>query len=390
MLEKFPKLFRRPEILHDMVPYRFDAVPPVKLENWIRMNRMRLDTRTFTVPGFPYLLQLEPTNRCNLACPACPCGRNELDRPPQDMAFEQFRCLIDDMEPYLLFLLLWEWGEPFMNPELPQMIRYAADRGIQAVTSTNCHFLGDEDYVAEILRSGLSTLIVAVDSVSARTYDQYRQGGKVGRVVAGVEKLIALKRKLGSPTRINLRMVVMRQNELEIDSTRDFARSLGVDFFTVKSANPSCGSTYLDPQLVPEDPQLRRYAYQAGTFQRLASDHPCRRVWTMANIQSNGNVVPCCRDYDAKMKLGNFLERPFTEIWNGEAYRRLRQQVSQGKDRIAKCRDCDESFKLSAGGWFPELTEFGSDGRPERRYSVRNRLFQPRMRVLLNQLCRRI
>ena len=44
--------------------------------------------------------------------------------------------IVDEIEDYLLFLVMWEWGEPFLNPELPDMLRYASDKGIKTVTST--------------------------------------------------------------------------------------------------------------------------------------------------------------------------------------------------------------------------------------------------------------
>ncbi len=386
MLHHLPKLFRHPEILHDLVAYRFPSVPKVKFDNWVAMNRMLLDTRSFSVPAYPYLLQVEPTNRCNLACPLCPCGRGELERPPRDMKLSEFQGLIDDMEPYLLFLILWDWGEPFMNRELPAMIRYAADRGIQTVTSTNCHFLQDEEYVTAILRSGLTNLIVAVDSVSVSNYATYRQQGNVATVVSGVEQLVALKRRLGSKTRINLRMVVMRQNEHEVAATRDFARAIGVDLFTVKTANPSCGETYLDSEILPDNPHWRRYVYAPGSYQRLRARRSCRRVWTMSNVFADGEVVPCCRDYTAGMILGNLREQPFTSIWRSPAYQRLRETVFRRKDEIGICHHCDDSFRFSPGGMIPEVTEFDR-GEPSR---LRRTLDQPRLKSFCHQLRKRL
>lgn len=386
MLHRLPKLFRRPEILHDMVPYRFDRLPKVKFDNWVAMNRMLLNRTDYQVEAFPYMLQVEPTSRCNLACPLCPCGRGELERPARDMTLDEYRTLIDDMEPYLMFLILWDWGEPFMNPQLPAMIRYAAERGIQSVTSTNCHFLQDEAYLEQILTSGLTTLIVAVDSLSVKNYASYRQQGNVSTVVAGVERLIALKRRLGSPTRINLRMVVMRQNETEIDATRDFARQIGADLFTVKTANPSCGATYQDSEIVPQNPRWRRYRYLPGSWQRERAERPCRRVWTMSNIFSNGDVVPCCRDYTSGLRVGNILEEPFTRIWQSEGYRQLRRRIMEEKAEIEICYHCDDSFRFTASGMIPEVTAFDNG----ERVSVDRRLRTPRNRILFNQLRRRL
>lgn len=387
MFSTLPKLFRRPEVLHDMVCYRFPHVDRDKFDNYLRMNRTPFDRESGAPTAFPYMLQLEPSSRCNLKCPGCPCGRGDLPRPSRDMTLAEFRGLIDDMERYLLFLILWDWGEPFMNRELPAMIRYAAERGIQAVTSTNCHFLHDEAYVSEILRAGLSTLIVAVDTTAVDSYLRYRRQGSGDRVIEGVRRLVDLKRRLGSPTRINLRMVLMHQTGEEIAATRAFARELGVDIFSIKTANPSCDGTHVASEIVAEDPRHRRYRYDPRTGERLRSNRPCRTVWTMSTVQSNGDVVPCTRDFEGGMKVGNVFEEPFTRIWQSEGYRALRRKVARDKAEIEKCRKCDLSFKFSRTGWFYEYRELPEERLTDR---LRNTLLSPKARTLLHQMRKRV
>ena len=256
-----------------------------------------------------------------------PTTRGELERPDRYMSFNEFKQLIDDIGRYLLLAVLWSWGEPFMNRQLPQIIKYATDNGIQTVTSTNCHFLEDDDFVAEVMNSGLSSLIVAVDSTSVHSYSEYRREGNVHSIVKGVKNLVRIKRKTGAKTRINLRMVAMRQNELEIKQTFSFARELGADIFSVKTANPSSGATCLDSQIVPNNPKLRRYAYHPGTFDRVCSTRPCRRIWTITNVHSNGDVVPCCRDFTGDMQLGNIFKEPLSKIWMSDRYSELRKNI---------------------------------------------------------------
>ena len=70
------------------------------------------------------------------------------------MTLDEFHRIVDDAQEYLMLLILWDWGEPFLNPELPEMITYAAERDIRTVTSTNAQFLGDESYLTRILGLG--------------------------------------------------------------------------------------------------------------------------------------------------------------------------------------------------------------------------------------------
>jgi len=352
--------FKKPFVFtHDTTQYSWDDLSEKKFRNfWVRFNRQNLNTSEYTAWGYPFMLQIEPTNACNLECPLCPVGRKELGRKTEHMSFESFKSVIDDMEDYLLFLVMWGWGEPFMNPQLPWMIQYASVRNIRTVTSTNAHFLDNESYLTEIMSSGLTTLIVAIDSVHDEKYSLYRKKGNLNKALAGLEKVVEIKKRLGSKTLINLRMVVMKQNEHEFSSLRKLARNIGTDLFTVKSLNPSCGSVNMDSDLVPDNLKYRRFEYDPNTGQRIRIQQNCTRPWDMATIHSNGNVVPCSYDYNSTMTVGNINEKPFSEIWNSQAFRQLRKRIYTEKDLIEKCHNCWINFKLSDSGWFPYNINF--------------------------------
>jgi len=345
--------------VHDTVPQVWPELTDSKHRNfWLHLNRKRFhlpeDHRAL---AYPFMLQIEPTNACNLGCPLCPVGRNELGRPTEHMPLKTFRGIVDDMSDYLQFLLLWDWGEPFMHPQLPEMVAYAAERGIRTMTSTNAHFLEDDDYLRRLFGAGLSTLIVAVDSLHDESYQAYRQHGSLSRAIGGLEKAVAIKREVGAATLINLRMVVMKHNQHEVDALRRLARKVGVDWFNVKTLNPSCGSMDMDTTLVPEDKRYQRFAYDRKTGGRVRQKVPCVRPTLMANIFSNGDVVPCCYDFDSTMKIGNVNELPFSQIWNGDAMRSMRRRILTERDTLPKCRVCGINFKKSTSGWFPEVLD---------------------------------
>ena len=341
---------------HDGIDYVFDNLPAEKYDNWVRMNQCATpDTVGYAAYGYPCVLQIEPTSLCNLKCTLCPVGRGELNRK-RHMTLPEFKAIIDDMERWLLLLVMWDWGEPLCNPELPEMIRYAADRGIRTVTSTNAHFLNDGAYIRRLLSSGLSTLIVAIDSLCQDRYESYRQAGDLGRAVEGLKNLCRAKKELGSSTCIALRMVLMRQNEHERSRLRKLARRVGADRFCVKTVNPSCGVA-ADESVVPADPRLRRYVYQEGTMDRVRISAHCQRVWFMSNIFSDGQVVPCCYDYDARLAVGNCFQTPFSQLWASPQYRSLRERIYRDKDAIERCHACGVNFQLAHPDWMLESTD---------------------------------
>lgn len=345
-------------IFSNAMKFTFKDVPGKKYRNYLSTFLQDCDTANFQPKGFPFKLQIEPTNKCNLHCPLCPVGSNKLERESKHMTFDMFRSIIDDMEQYLLFLILWNWGEPFTNPELPKMIRYAHEHGIKTVTSTNAHFLSNEDYVRQIFESGLTTLIVAIDSLEDEKYTIYRKGGKLEIATLGLKNLTRMKKELGSETQINLRMIVMRQNEHEVDRMREFAKAVGADIFTAKTLNPSCGLDSLDSESVPLNPKYRRYEYKKGTFERIKVDNSCTRVFSMANIFAGGEVVPCGYDFKGELKVGSILERPFSEIWMSREFAEMRRRIWHEQQSIPKCKACIINFKFTKNGEFSEMTYF--------------------------------
>ena len=69
------------KLVHDGIQYSRDNVSEEKYQNFVLITNEALNTRDFTVSGFPFMLQVEPTSLCNLSCILCPTGRRELNRP---------------------------------------------------------------------------------------------------------------------------------------------------------------------------------------------------------------------------------------------------------------------------------------------------------------------
>lgn len=312
--------------------------------------------RPETPLGWPTHLQIEPTTHCNLRCLLCPVNTG-LNRPPGHMDFTVFQKVVDEVGEYVFFILLWDWGEPFLNPQIYDMIRYASERRIKLISSTNGHLLAQRDHADRVVRSGLDTLIVALDGVTQETYEKYRQGGNLDDVLRGIRTLVARKQALNSKTPlINLRFLVMRHNEHEMPKLPELAKSLGVDALTFNTLNSHCQETdstrraLLEAQyqeLLPRNRQYQRFRYtQAGDKKRVARN-PCKRLWNNPAIHWDGTVTSCFFDYGEQRKLGNVKTDTLTAIWRGAQYRKLRRAFRRGWGKLTLCRDCSNSF---AGG----------------------------------------
>jgi len=345
---------QRIQIEYDSIPHQFNNVPLKKILNWIRVETSIL-FKPARPWGWPTHVMIEPTNYCNLKCTLCPVN-NGMDRSKGYMDFNSIKKVIDEIGDYLFFVFLWDWGEPFLNSSIYEMISYVKRRGIRAVSCTNGHPFANVDNVDKVIHSGLDTLIVAMDGISQETYQRYRQGGNLESVLQGIRTIVARKRSLNSKTPlINLRFIVMKHNEHEIPGLKDLAKSLGVDALTFMTLNPYIDDVYSesksiknvkDNEFLPKDYSYRRFAYAEDGESRIRlKNNPCKHLWNNPVIHWNGTVCPCASDYNGKYTLGNLKKDTFEGIWFGDPYRQIRSQFHTNCGKLSLCRECSYTYK---------------------------------------------
>ncbi|MFN6243739.1 MAG: radical SAM protein, partial [Bacteroidota bacterium] len=122
--------------------------------------------------GLPISISFEPTTSCNLRCPECPSGLRSFSRPTGMLQQNFFSSTIDQLHKDLFYLIFYFQGEPYLNPDFLDMVRYAADKKIYTATSTNGHYLTEAN-ARKTIESGLDRLIISIDGTTQEIYQQY-------------------------------------------------------------------------------------------------------------------------------------------------------------------------------------------------------------------------
>ena len=147
-----------------------------KYDNFI-LAKKEEHSQELVLKSKPYHIEIEPTNICNLHCPLCSTGIQAKTRTKGIMEFKHFKNLIDKIKDTTLQLALQNWGEPTLAKDIPKMIRYAADAGIFTHMSSNFSTKMSDNYLNDLITSGLGRLVTDVDGTSQEIYELYRQGG---------------------------------------------------------------------------------------------------------------------------------------------------------------------------------------------------------------------
>lgn len=286
--------------------------------------------------GTPYTLTVEPASICNLKCPACPAGINIVKRSPSLLTLEDFKRTIDMIGDYLVHILLWNWGEPFINKDVFEMIEYASRKGILVVTSSNGHFFDNDENVEKLFSSGLANLVISVDGTTQEVYERYRVGGNLEKVLAGVKRVTAAKKKLGAKwPDTNLRFMINAYNEEQLPEFKELAREVGTDSCTFRLLD-TCLAKQPEKctDLVPKNEDF--------VFQRQITeyDSKCMLFWYMPVLYSNGKIGMCKMDALGEAEIMHISEASsFNQIWNNPAARQHRRYIKKDPT-YSFCMNC--------------------------------------------------
>lgn len=298
--------------------------------------------------GYPISISIEPTTSCNLRCPECPSGLRKFTRPIGMLEPAFFRSAIDAIYKELIYLTFYFQGEPYLNPNFLDMVKYASQKKIYTSTSTNAHYLTEEQAIKTV-QSGLDRLIISIDGTTQEVYQQYRVGGSLEKVIEGTKNIVAAKKQLHSKTpHLVFQFLVVKPNEHQLNDVEELAKELEVDEVVFKTAqvydfengNP----------LIPTNEKYSRYKKLANGKYVIKNEllNQCWRMWSACVITWDGIVVPCCFDKDAKHQLGDLKTQSFKELWHSEKYQGFRQSLLRSRKEIDICQNCSEGTKVWA------------------------------------------
>ena len=327
------------------------------------------------VTGGPRVVFIEVTNRCNLLCETCP--HTYFQREPlKSLSLQEFICIAEQF-PQMKRALLHGIGEPLLNRELPEIIKYLKRRDVEVIINSNGTLLTPQ-WQEKLVASGLDQYRCSIDGAKDETYARIRGANLLPKLRRGLEGLVKTKERLGAKTpNISIWCVATRENLQELPELLRLAAELGVpevymqrlvyfagepekQYGMARDQVTFFGKDEKDEDRIIEectelsarlginflasggrDPINSLAAARSSDFTPWQA---CMRPWTTAYITANGNCLPCCispfatDDYESLI-LGNLFERPFSEIWNENSYQKFRTELLSDHPHKA-CASC--------------------------------------------------
>lgn len=289
--------------------------------------------------SYPAFISFEPTNFCNLKCFECPVGNGKSLRNKGFANIELFKKIISENKKYLINILLYFQGEPFMHPHIEKIIEITRKNKIFTEISTNAILI--PDVFNKIKDSLPDKLIISFDGITDETYLKYRKNSDLKKVIESLKLLSTLPRK--KRPYIEVQFLVFKHNEKDISKLKEFLSLYKVDKISLKTAQVS---DFENINILPDNPKFSRYTIVDN---KLILKYPiknkCKRIIFGSVICYDGNLLPCCFDKNSQNIMGNLHKSTISEIRNSIKYQNFVNQVFTDRKKISICNNCTEGQK---------------------------------------------
>lgn len=322
---------------------------------------------------FPTHFVFEPTIRCNLSCKMCFYSSKKMHtiKRVQDLSLEQIKRIIDKLSPIEYFGIIG--GEPFMKPELFEILDYLREKKIPIWLSTNGTLINDEGINKLFRNDNIIGIDISIDGTrelhnsirgSNRAFDVTTRNIKLLNEKFPVSVVVViLEENLNYLTDIIYVIKELKLKNITFEYERRYtaedietsAKMMNIPAYfipmsTRKTSKPNYSLKELKKSLSDAEKKAIELGVNLSYFPpdfkenitnyynrklRRGNTYICGQLFT-CRIDSEGNVVPC---FAIRKRFGNLLESSLEDIWNSKEYRNFRRRLLSN-NLLPICETC--------------------------------------------------
>jgi MoaA/NifB/PqqE/SkfB family radical SAM enzyme len=284
----------------------------------------------------PINIFVEPTNICDLRCPMCPTGAGLTASKKGFLDASILAKILGELRHTPRTFGLWLAGEPLLHPQIVELIRMCAQKGVRPSLHTNATRLTPE-LAEQMIKAGLGEISFSFDGRTIEEYETLRKGAHFSAVLNNIQDFLRIKQQLGSPLP---RVVIQNIEPYErgrhqriplhenVHELRQQFSGLPVDEFRTILAHSWSGVMENMQYVAPGHRKGRRWV--------------CAVPYTDLTVNWRGEAVTCCGDFDAANVLGDVTKETIYELWNNERFQRFRAAMHTREiEYFPLCGQCE-------------------------------------------------
>ena len=319
----------------------------------------------------PESVQIDLTDHCNNNCIACWCNspllsKERLNRTKHALSKELVKNFITEISRMGTKNIFFSGGgEPFMHPEIIEIVAHAKSLGLSCAINTN-FTLVNEKIIQRLIDLGLDNITVSIWAATSKIYKELHPNKDEKDFYHIRDKLLLLNSRKNIYPYVKIYNVICNINYNQIREMLELARATKSDFveFTVVDTMPNATERIIlspeqrgevlkqfdklkeeligsdnngQPKIVNLQHFLRRVsnadAQKSEYDAKFIDTLPCYIGWLFARIMPNGDVNSCLKSH--RFPIGNLYKQSFKKIWNSKKQAYFRKKtLNRDKDDI--------------------------------------------------------
>jgi len=277
-------------------------------------------------PEFPLVLNIEPTNDCDIFCYYCP--RLKSKKRVGYIDFNLAKKIIDEAAcyPKLTMLNFHKDGESLLHPKIDKIIKYAYSKHIEDTLHMNTNVVClNDDMIKRLLDSGIDDITLSIDAFKTETFKKTKGKDLLHIVDRNVKRFVELRDKGGYRKPFLRAKIIEFQDTLdEIDDFDNYWKDI-VDEVQVTGIHNWSGAIK-NIEVTDEVSDIRT---------------PCILLWYALVINWTGEVSICSVDWNSSALVGDVKQNSINEIWKSNILREVRRAELEGRHDFFKvCERC--------------------------------------------------
>lgn len=280
--------------------------------------------------NFPRVVEIQTTTACNAGCRVCPHPEVYGGRSSDKMPFELFRSILEQCRDHQDGLRICPYlnAEPFLDRRMPELVGLVNEvlPRAEVEISTNLSVLTSA-LRQRLAGTRIDDLRLSVFGFQETTHRLLMPGLRYDRVRANLDALaadVAFREVARSISIVMLDHPALTSAELE--DARAFCREHDWNLHYWGVLDRSKNVAEVDN----------------GVWLEAVSGCEQNRPTERLHVRADGRVILCCQDWRDEVVLGDLSRDTVLDVWNGEAYRAVRDSIASGVPGAAPelCRRC--------------------------------------------------
>lgn len=324
-----------------------------RLNEWVKGNKMP-----------PFLVDISPTDRCNLRCLSC--WQRSAKFKKIDSSYELPKNKLISVVKEALDFDVREFeitggGEPMMRKDATlKIMKIIKEFGKKGNITTNGTLFND-DVIEFLVKIGWDRITFSLDGANSKINDYLRGSGSYEKIIHNIKFLNKLKKSFNTkkPT-IKFNVVVSRKNYDKLHEIVKLSHSLNCEII---SFEPLTIHSSIGKKLSLRKKEMKQLKTSVNKIKRIANNFGiltniqnfsfnelimkpkhlkflkqstknydsfasslCFEPWWHLVIKVDGSVQPCCL-FDSKEE--NVKNKSLKEIWFGKFFHEIRESMTK-------------------------------------------------------------